>query len=281
MANSFKPSKFSFSRKTKIWIGVIAAILIPIVLAFLAWFGYLACFPDNARLVVADIRLAGPSLRWNPQDPNLRYERTEQIIETLNLRLGQTHLFSVKPDVLAHRLMFKIPELKNAEVWRVLPDQLVFDLRERTPVADLGRGLYLDEESIVLDRKYCADLTGLLPMLGFIRQNNSDFHAGQDLSSDPDVKAAQEFMKTIRLETSDIIRLSSVAVIHNTQSDCIQCQMFFKDDPKPFTIIMPANLISEKVRVDILGRLIPVMEENLNSSHRSISLRFDGMAVIQ
>ena len=69
------PPRPGLSKKAKYWIGLSLAVVIPLIAGVLLWLAYLALFPNNPRLVVNSVRLAGNSGYWSPADPDERRER--------------------------------------------------------------------------------------------------------------------------------------------------------------------------------------------------------------
>jgi hypothetical protein len=78
----------NLSKKTKFWIGLSLAVVIPVILGVFCWLAYRALFPNNPRLIVNSIRLAGNSGYWSPADPDERQARLDRILSILRIRLG-------------------------------------------------------------------------------------------------------------------------------------------------------------------------------------------------
>ena len=88
--NNDKAPRPGLSKKAKLWIGLSLAVCIPLIVFVLLWLTYLALFPNNSRLVVNSIRLAGNSGYWSPADPDERQARLDRILSILRIRLGGT-----------------------------------------------------------------------------------------------------------------------------------------------------------------------------------------------
>ena len=157
------------SKKAKFWIGLSLAVCIPVIVGVLLWLAYLALFPNNPRLVVNSVRLAGNSGYWSPADPDERQARMDRILSILRVQPGETPMFSGRKEydlaAMAAKLRSEIPELERADIRRVLPDQLIFELHERIPVANLGANFYIDDSATVLDKSSYYDVSGSLPAL--------------------------------------------------------------------------------------------------------------------
>lgn len=279
--NSSRPK---LSNKAKFWLGLSFVAVLPVIAAAGVYFGYIALFPKNPRLVVKSVRLAGHSGYWSPADPNERQARLDRICSILNIRLDPseppTPLFSEKPEydlaAMNAKLRREIPELESVSIRRVLPDQLIFELREREPVANLGAQYYIDDSGIVLDKTSCYDITYSLPTLScnpsIVRPNGeaAPFKRGEDLSHSASIRTSLNFIRLVR-KYGDI-ELKSVFISRNF----IQCDFDYKRDPGRFAAILPTQLSEEQILDDIFGRLIPKLDEAVrnNEAERSLDLRY-------
>lgn len=279
--NSSRPK---LSNKAKFWIGLSFAAVIPVIAVVGVFFAYIALFPKNPRLVVKSVRLAGHSGYWSPADPNERQARLDRICSILNIRLNPsdapTPMFSGKPEydlaAMNAKLRREIPELESVRIRRVLPDQLIFELRERTPVANLGAQYYIDDTGIVLDKTSCYDVTYSLPSLScnpsIIRPDGdaTPFKRGEDLSHSASILTALDFIRLVR--KYEAIELKSVFISKNF----IQCDFYYKNDPGRFAALLPPQVREDQLRDDIFGRLIPKLDEAVRNheEERSLDLRF-------
>ena len=273
-------SRPSLSKKTKFWIGLTLAVCIPLITGVLLWFAYIMLFPNNPRLVVNSVRLAGNSGYWSPADPDERQARMDQILSILRIQPGDTPMFSGKEEydlaAMTAKLRTEIPELERAEIRRVLPDQLIFELHERIPVANLGTNFYIDDSATVLDKSAYCDVSGSLPLLSCkpaavrASQEADPFKRGEILS-DSSVRTVLDFLRLTRLEFTDV----HPKIVYISQ-DFIQCDLFYKNDPGAFTILIPLRVREEQLRNDIFGRLLPKLESTIRNheDERSLDLRF-------
>lgn len=174
------------------------------------------------------------------------------------------------------KLRAEIPELESIFIWRSLPDKLVFELRERKPVANLGTQYYIDDDGIVLDKTSCYGSALFVlpalscnPSLARGSDDSSPFKRGETLSS----SAIRTALTFIRLAQNDYwdIDLSVISIFR----DSIQRYLYYKGDPRRFTVILPAQLSEKQLRDDIFGRLIPKLDEACrnNEAERSLDLR--------
>jgi len=270
----------NLSKKTKFWIGLSLAVVIPVILGVFCWLAYRALFPNNPRLIVNSIRLAGNSGYWSPADPDERQERMDRICSILQIHPGRTPLFSGRKEydlaAMTAKLRTEIPELERADIRRVLPDQLIFELHERIPVANLGTGFYIDDNGVVLDQSAYYDVSGSLPALSCkpasVRASGDGgpFRRGEVLS-DVSIRTVLDFIRLTRLKFTDV-RPKSFYIAQ----DFIQCDLLYKNDPGIFTIQIPLRVREELLREDIFGRLLPKLETAVRNheDERCLDLRF-------
>ena len=273
-------SRPGLSKKAKFWIGLSLAVCIPVIAGVLLWLAYRALFPNNPRLVMNSIRLAGNSGYWSPADPDERQERMNRIISILRIQPGATPMFSGKEEydlaVMAAKLRTEIPELERADVRRVLPDQLIFELHERIPVANLGANFYIDDSAAVLDKSAYYDFSASLPAISCkpsaVRASGDamPFRRGEVLA-DSSIRTVLDFLRLARLEFTDV----HPKYIYIAQ-DFIQCDLLYKNDPGLFSILIPLRVREEQLRDDIFGRLLPKLESTIRNheDERSLDLRF-------
>ena len=274
------PSSHGLSKKAKFWIGLSLAVIIPMITVVLSWLAYRALFPNNPRLVINSVRLAGNSGYWSPADPDERQERMDRILAILRIRPGVTPMFSGRKEYdlaeMTAKLRREIPELERADVWRVLPDQLIFELHERIPVAALGADYFLDDSGTVLDKSACYDISASLPRISCkpsavrISKDEAPFKRGEVLS-ESSIRTALGFIRLVRIEFTDV-HLES---IYFTQ-DSLQCRLLYRNAPRVFTVLIPLRVRDEQLRDDIFGRLIPKLESSVRNREEEdiLDLRF-------
>ena len=281
VSETSKPSpRPGLSKKAKLWIGLSLAVCIPVIAGVLMWLAYRALFPNNPRLIVNSIRLAGNSGYWSPADPDERQARMDRILAILRIRPGVTPMFSGKPEydlaAMAAKLRTEIPELERADIRRVLPDQLIFELHERIPVANLGANFYIDDSATVLDKSAYYDVSASIPALSCkpsavrATQDAGPFKRGEVLS-DSSIRTVLDFIRLTRLEFTDV----RPKYIYIAQ-DFIQFDLLYKNDPGMFTVLIPLRVRGETLRDDVFGRLLPKLESTIRNheDERSLDLRF-------
>ena len=94
-------------------------------------------------------------------------ERKESLLKYLKLTLNEDNLFTIDIADIRKKIE-KISYVKSASVYRVLPDTIKIDIIQRVPIAYLfkfGAKWVVDEDSIVMNRKYCMELKYPLPVI--------------------------------------------------------------------------------------------------------------------
>ena len=289
-------SRPGLSKKAKFWIGLSLAVIIPTLAALIAYRIYLSLLPDNPRLVVRKVLIAGYftsgdySAYWNPTDGNELQERIDYISSILRIQPGKTQLFSNKKDyslsAMSGKLRQEIPELERVNVRRVIPDQLVFELFEREPVANLGKDYYISKDGTVLSKAVYKDMS--LPTIvcnpASVRttDDGTPFRRGENLSSSA-IRTALDFISLVRLKYTDI-QLTHVIFLVKEEK-CIQCDLLYKNDKAPFSVLVPIQNRSNEASFqdDIFGRLIPKLEESVRNhdDERILDLRFANRIVVK
>lgn len=264
-------SRPGLSRKARFWIGLLLAVIIPVVAGVLLWLAYRALFPNNQRLVVNSVRLAGDSGYWSPSRPDDRQARLDDVIGTLNIEPGKTPMFSDEAGrslaEMAGKLRKSFPELERADIWRVLPDQLIFELHERIPVADLGSNFFIDDIGTVLDKNACKDWTFSLPTIsckqsvarGSVSGGDKPFERGEVLTGSP-IRTSLDFIWLVKHIFTDV----DIKSIYVAQ-DSIQCHLCYKNKGRVFTVLIPLQVSKEALRNDYFGRLIPRLESSIRN----------------
>lgn len=126
------------------------------VVGFAGWGLSRILFTGNERFVLRRVELNG-------LDAGL----TGPLMAYLKLTVGRDNLFDLDL-AAARRKIEKISYIKSANVYRVLPDTLKIDVVQRVPVAYLSEHnsqWVVDEDSIVMNRKYCMKLKYSLPVI--------------------------------------------------------------------------------------------------------------------
>ncbi len=113
-------------------------------------------FTKNEHFLLRKVKLNG-----------LDSSRTKALTKYLKLNLNEDNLFDI--DIAAiRRKIEKISYIKSVGVYRVLPDTLKIKITQRVPIAYLfeyDSKWVVDEDSIVMNRKYCMKLKYSLPVI--------------------------------------------------------------------------------------------------------------------
>ena len=273
--SSKNPPRPKLSKEARFWLGLFLAIVVLAGASFLAYYTYLALFPKNPRLVVRSVRIRG-TRNWNPDDPDKRQERINRICAILDIQPGKTQMFpgdNANADLpaMVAKLRHELPELEQVNIYRVLPDQLNFELYERIPVANLDEKFYIDDSGVVLDKTACGDVSASLPNLlckpSIARgsDDSSAFKRGETLSSSA-VRTALTFIRLAEKgefteKSSESNSRISITINYIYITNHIQCGVFYNGDPREFIVQLPLSISEKQFRSDYFGRLIPALEE--------------------
>ena len=204
---------------------------------------------------------------WNCEQEAERIAKRDLFCKRLGLELGTTNLFTIDLKKLRQQIIKDLPEVEKVSVSRILPDQLLVDITERIPRAQLGKGRLIDEYGVILDQEYCAEFSEDLPKLSFIKPLKS-FEPGT-VVDDHAVLLVLEMIKMISLDYP-AIQLKKIFIANN---DYIQCELVYKNDTaSPFMVSLDANITTQKI-YEIPGRLLPVLEYCLRNPASSRRLR--------
>ncbi len=156
----------------RIFIVIGSILLVIAAIFFIVTLSYKYLFMENPRFTLKKISV-NSSGYWN--------NRSNRIANILKLKKGSTNIFEVSPKILRQTLKEKkMYSIEDAEVSRVLPDTLKFDITERIPRALLYNrksNLIVDKNGILINRKYCISINNNLPIItGFVLQE-PDFSA--------------------------------------------------------------------------------------------------------
>lgn len=282
MKSFFHKPNFEFSKKTKTIIGIVCSVLLVCLFIGIVFWGYFECFPNNERLVIDSIRLTGPSKFWNPTDPNDNYKRRTEIADALGLELGKTHMFDVDLHEYVQTLLKKFPSLNSASVYRELPNRIVFDMRERIPIASLhGTDAFMDEKGVVVAKNQYVELDESLPDIILLGENSRPilFNSGDDVSNHASLAMARNLIRTVNLNLNDI-RLTQIVIFQSNSS--VDCTFLYRDDPDPFIATFPDKKSAAEIENDLLPRLLSVLREQelMAKPKRRFNFRWDDVVVI-
>ena len=278
MSGEQKSSKMS--RKTRIILAlcVIFGGLVLIAAAF--WFSLRWLFYENPRLVIREIQLECTSGFWAGKTEQERSVKAQEFAKRIGIVPGQTNLFAVDLRRLRDTIRRDQPEIEHISIRRELPDLLVFQIQNRVPRADTGFGYFLDDDGVALRSSYYTpDGRAGLPLV--YSENLRRELSSEGKTTDPEIGVALAFIRmVVTSEDPCISRISirKVIVIRNSDARYLQCELTYRDDPKPYRVLLPAGVSGEQLRRSVAERLIPVLNsvQNTSSSGRMIDLRFEG-----
>jgi len=285
--------KLNLSPMQKIWIGLAIVLVFLFLLVIGGILVKARMFERNPRFTLKNIEIRPPdgyvTSYWNSEFN--REKRKKELAKELQLESGTMNVFAVELGVLRKRLMDEHSEISDVIVRRELPDTLSFTITERVPLADIGRGIpnkngaslqagnrYLDGNGMVIDAAHCQKLT-LPKIIDLSEREIGKLRPGDQVSSDG-IRLALDFIQLINTDTMfKDIEVKTIALV--TFNNSIQCVLMYKN--ADFTVILPYPVQKDKIRSDIMGRLVPVLKEQYrrHDFKSMIDLRYDKQAVIR
>jgi cell division septal protein FtsQ len=255
-----KNNKAANSKEKQKFLRIITVLLI-ICLSITA-VGF-ACLGVARALFTKNERLALRRIELNGMSP----ERTKAMIKYLKLDLGEDNLFNIDiADV--RKKIEKISYIKNASVYRVLPDTLKVNITQRVPLAYLfkyGSRWVIDEDAVVMSRKSCMKIKYPLPVI-------KDFKCitiktGEKMSN------LEQAVKLIKLTTYEFqkFKVSSVSL----------------EDPKKITFIMIKKRRAYKVLMprknikDMLQVLRYALQQKQGKHKSTIDLTYNNQVIFR
>ncbi len=177
-----------------------------------------ALFSKNDRLILRRIELNGMSP-----------ERKASLLKYLKLTLNEDNLFTIDIADIRKKIE-KISYIKSASVYRVLPDTIKIDIIQRVPIAYLfkfGAKWVIDEDSIVMNRKYCMELKYPLPVIKGLKL--------QTISVGQKISGLTQAVKLIKLTAYEFqnFKIGSISM----------------EDPRKITFVMIRNKRAYKVLI--------------------------------
>jgi cell division protein FtsQ len=224
------------SKEKQKFLRIITALIIICLTVIVIGFACIgvsrALFTKNDRLILRRIELNGMSP-----------ERKESLLKYLKLTLGEDNLFTI--DIAGIRKKIeKISYVKSASVYRVLPDTIKIDIVQRVPIAYLfksGAKWVVDEDSIVMNRRYCMELKYPLPVITGLKI--------QTISVGQKISGLTQAVKLIKLTASEFqnFKINSISL----------------EDPRKITFMMTRKKRKYKVLIprDNTKEILQVMHD--------------------
>lgn len=274
-----KSGKMSSKTRVILALCVIFAGIALIAAAF--WFSLRWLFYENPRLVIRELQLECTSGYWAGKTEQERSVKAQEFAKRIGIVLGETNLFAVDLRRLRDTIRRDQPEIEHISIRRELPDLLVFQIQNRVPRADTGFGYFLDDDGVALRPSYyTSDRRTGLPVVYSENLRRELSLTSKGKTTDPEIGVALAFIRmVVTSEDPCISRITirKIIVIRNPDVRYLQCELTYRDDPKPYRVLLPAGVSGEQLRRSVAERLIPVLNSMQNtSSGRMIDLRFEG-----
>ena len=271
----------TMTRKSKFWLGLLLIVLGCAFFGGIGVLGFHECFPGNSRLMLKEIEIRCPTqCYWNPKSQLEKEDRVRKLRGLLGLDGDDIHLYDpekIDPAAMKEKIKRHIPEIERVSVYRVMPDKLVFDIRERIPIAALEHEMYLDRQGNVLNREPYEDLRGILPHFVVFQPGVKRPAPGERLSEMANIQAGIDMIELIQ-KRSDFSDISVRRIIFF--KDFFLCDLKYRDDPVAFSVSIPVDVDKETMERDVFGRLIPQLRDAYRKSgNHIINLTFEGQAV--
>ncbi|MCK4983188.1 MAG: FtsQ-type POTRA domain-containing protein [Victivallaceae bacterium] len=231
--NSKKNSKAVNSKEKQKFLRVILVFLIIcfslVAIAFACRGVFRVLFTKNERLILRRVKLVGMESR-----------RSNALIKYLKLNLYNDNLFDIDIAKIRRKIE-KISYIKSARVYRVLPDTLKIVITQRVPIAYLfryGAKWVVDEDAVVMNKKYCMKLKYSLPVITGFRYKK--------LRSGEKIPNLTQAINLLKLTTSEFrkFKISSIS-LENTRK--ITFVMIKKR--RAYKVLMPKNDINDMLQV--------------------------------
>lgn len=288
----------NLSGAQKLCIGL-AVVLLLLALCIIG--GYLLkarLFEKNPRFTLKQIEIVPPEgyvlSYWNSEFN--REKRCRELASELRIDVGNVNLFELDPGKLRTKMLKEHSEIEKLSIRRVLPDRLEFTIYERVPIANIGPckadpsapaslqlgkrvPRYLDDTGTVISADRCQQIT--LPMvIDMTDKEIGGLKPGDVVRSAP-VRLALDLIKLVTTDPAykDIV-IRTILLVSFEKS--IQCNITFRDKEHEYIVILPYPVSYEKLRTDVMGRLLPVLREKYSrrESNLKIDMRFEKQVVV-
>lgn len=166
--------------------GFFLPLIIILLIVFCALIIYLVCMIPN-KLMYKNPRFKLQKVEVT--SPGFWHGKGDMLLSKLgnDVKIG-TNIFLLNVGDIRKKLLDKVSNIEDAEVQIVLPDMLVFDIRERIPRAEFGGNIVVDEYGKLFKRSESSAANRTLPRL--IKKN-------------PDPKLQREAIRLIMTATRE------------------------------------------------------------------------------
>lgn len=259
LQDNSKKKKLNLTGLQKVWIAG-ALLFLGINLVLMCIFGLnTLLFTGNDHFLLREIVIAPPQgymfSYWNNE--NYRDKRIAKICEDLQLIPGKTNLFSLDPGELRKIMTGKNPEIRNIEIRKNYPDQLVFSIQESSPYLNIGGGKCLDDQYRVVSMGRFKDLS--LPL--FLDPSEPRLKKVQP-GDEYRTKTAEFALELTRHLQENFPRIRPVRIEHVEKDHTMKCLMEYEDHV--FRVELPYPVKMD----DLYKNKLPQLQDRLRTLHR-------------
>ena len=236
-------------------------------LIFGAIYFYKAICTENSNYTLRNIRVISNGY-WNNKSRLIGLHLNLIPRKSADSRPNPENIFSIDIDKLRSKAL-ELPGVKNCEVRRILPDSIEFNIVERFPRAVLSDSpnFLLDEDGVVLNKKYCS-LNAALPLV--IGLKKRQLKENQKLEEC--FNAMQIIVLTLR-SYSDI----EISAVDVSKKDSLTFYVRYNKG-RSYRAIMPNSLDGIDTRLKAL-RTALIRTHNSKENVNVFNLTFDGRVI--
>lgn len=232
-------------------------------LIFGAIYLYKAVCSENSNYILRNIEVISNGY-WSKKDKIAG--------NFLKLKIGKDNIFKLDLKAIKNKTML-LPGVKYCEVRRILPDTLQLEIIERVPRAKIAHhnSYLIDEEGIVLLKKYCMTSAGNLPLItGVSRKKKFTVN-----------KQVPEFANAMQILLMCLRYYSDIEIIAVDVSDSEFLKFYIRyAGGRMRQAIMPNSTNGADLRLKAL-RTALIRSHVLNDSINIYNLSFEGRIVCQ
>ena len=232
-------------------------------LIFGAIYLYKAICTENSNYVLRNVEVVSNGF-WNKRD--------RDVSRFLKLKLSGDNIFNLDLKMLKNKSLL-LPGVKYCEVRRILPDTLQLDFVERIPRARIAyHSAYLvDEEGIILLKKYCMTVPQNLPVITGVSRREK-FSVNKQV---PEFANAMQMLLRVLRYYSDI----EVVAVDVSDREFLKFYVRYARG-RMRQAIMPNSMDGADLRLKAL-RTALIRSHVLNDSVNIYNLSFEGRVVCQ
>jgi len=259
-------AKGAVKTQSRRWRFILAALAVVIIVAALvAGFRFTSgfLFGDNPHFMLKRVTVTSTGW-WNG--------RSSRVREVLGLS-DSVNLFQI--DLKKFReILEDQPSIRQASVYRILPDTLAVEVVERIPRAalfDSQSRWVIDETGIVMDRETCIGAERNLPVImGLDRKRRVE--AGVEM---PELQPALNLITLVNTEFTDF-RITAISIRSQDQLTFI---VFYQNEEQSYKVFMPVTKDLREMMFCLRSTIAKAIR--LGDYRRSVNLNFKGQAVLR